>query len=47
MVAVEEAPQAAVCGALGCRETDGLQKVTRGGQSRVLCPSCRPGWSGR
>lgn len=37
---VEFAPQASVCGALGCRETDALVRVDRGPRERVLCPEC-------
>ena len=34
------APNAVVCGALGCRETEPLLSVTVGAESRVLCPDC-------
>jgi hypothetical protein len=40
----EFAEDAAVCGALGCRETRDLLVVERGGQQRVLCPPCAAGW---
>lgn len=42
---VQFATQAAVCGALGCSETQGLLKVDRGPRQRVLCPECARGWS--
>ncbi|PNW33529.1 UNVERIFIED_CONTAM: hypothetical protein BEN50_18790 [Euhalothece sp. KZN 001] len=35
--AVERADRAAGCGALGCRETQRLWRVTVAGQQRVLC----------
>lgn len=31
----------AVCGALGCSRTDGLETVVNGGETRVLCPRHR------
>jgi hypothetical protein len=33
------------CGALSCRETEGLLVVERGGETRVLCPECARRWS--
>lgn len=42
------AEQAAVCGALGCRETEALLEVTdeESGEQRVLCPSHAADWGG-
>ena len=34
------APDAAVCGSLGCRETEPLLSVTVETESRVLCSDC-------
>jgi hypothetical protein len=34
------APDAVVCGSLGCRETEPLLSVTEGSDSRVLCADC-------
>jgi len=34
------APNAVVCGALGCRETEPLLSVTVDTESRVLCSDC-------
>ena len=31
--------EAFACGALGCRRTENLRRVTNDGQVRVLCPS--------
>lgn len=41
----EPAPAAAACGALGCRETENLVRVTDGGEQRVLCPECAQRWA--
>jgi len=37
-VEVSLAPNAAVCGSLGCRESGSQLRVTVGGETRVLCP---------
>ena len=34
------------CGALGCRETEGLVAVSGDRGERVLCMSCAEGWLG-
>jgi hypothetical protein len=41
------APEAACCGALGCRETENLRRVqdAESGRERVLCPVHVSGWS--
>ena len=39
-VEVSLAPDAAVCGSLGCRESGSQLRVTVGGETRVLCPDC-------
>lgn len=45
---LEFAPDAAVCGALGCRERDDLLRVQdEGGRRRVLCPEHARGWLSR
>jgi hypothetical protein len=40
------AVDAAVCGALGCVESDGLVRVTLNGKTRVLCVAHAREWSG-
>jgi hypothetical protein len=44
--AVRFAVGADVCGAIGCRETDGLLVVEQGGETRTLCPDHARRWSG-
>jgi len=39
-VEVSLAPNAAVCGSLGCRETGPLLSISVVGEDRVLCPDC-------
>jgi len=43
--AVRWALDAAVCGALGCVETEGLVRVEQGGETRVLCLDHARRWS--
>lgn len=43
--AVRFAVGADCCGALGCRETDGLLAVEQDGDRRVLCPDHARRWS--
>ena len=45
--AVRWAVEAAVCGALGCRETDGLLSVRTEEGERVLCAEHAAGWMRR
>ena len=39
------ATDAAVCGSLGCRETEPLLSVTVAGEDRVLCPDHATDWA--
>lgn len=43
--AVRFAVEAECCGALGCRQSEGLMELRVGGDRRVLCAGCARRWS--